>query len=353
MSSHHLFIGTYTNHGSRGIYAVELDTATGALSAARLAAETGYPTYLAFSPNRRFLYAVNNSPALAIGFAADIAQGRLAPLSAPSTPPEKEPCYVAIDPTGRAAVVAHYHQGYVASLPIRGDGSLASAVSVYRHSGPGAGVVADRQDKPHVHCTALSPDGRRVFVCDLGLDKIFAYALDAATAMLTPTPALDVHVPPGTGPRHLAFAPDGRHAFLIGELANAVIAYAYDAASGTLSARDTRSTLPAGFAGANTAAAIKVHPNGRFVYGSNRGHDSLAVFAFDPGSSQLALIEIVSSGGNGPRDFALSPDGAWLVCAHQESNNLTAFRVDAATGRLTRANTAAQVPTPVCVLFGD
>lgn len=353
MSLHHFFIGTYTNHGSRGIYALELDADTGALSTPRVAAETGNPTYLAFSPDRRFLYAVNNSPALAIGFTADIAEGRLTPLPIPTATPEKEPCYVAVAPTARAVVVAHYHQGYVASLPIRPDGSVGAPASVIRHAGPGSHVVPGRQDKPHVHCTAFSPDGRYVLVCDLGLDKIFYYALDAARATLAPTPACALSVAPGTGPRHLAFAPDGRHAFVIGELGNTISAYAYDAATGTLALRDTRSTLPPDFRGQNTAAAVRVHPNGRFVYGSNRGHDSIAVLAFDADAGRLTPVEIVPSGGQGPRDFALTPDGAWLVAAHQESDTLTAFRVDSPTGRLGRVVASAQVPTPVCVLFGD
>ncbi len=353
MSLHHLFIGTYTNSGSRGIYALELDSATGVLSVPRIAAETGNPTYLAFSPNRRFLYAVNNTPALAIGYAADIAQARLTPLPLSSTVPEKEPCYVAVDPTARAVVVAHYHQGYLASLPLRPDGSLGAPVSVIRHSGPGTRVVPGRQDKPHVHCTVISPDGRHVLVCDLGLDRIFYYALDAASATLTPTSAGSLAVAPGTGPRHLTFAPNGEHAFLIGELGNTISAYTYDAASGTLALHDTHPTLPADFRGQNTAAAIRVHPNGHFIYGSNRGHDSIAVLAFDAKSGRLTPVEIVPSGGKGPRDFALSPDGAWLVAAHQESNSLTAFRVDPDTGRLSRVDTSTQLSAPVCVLFGD
>lgn len=350
MSLHHLFIGTYTNSGSRGIHALDLDSATGTLGAPRVAAETGNPTYLTLSPDRKFLYAVKNSPALATGYAVGPA-GTLTPFPAPAVAPEKEPCYVAIDPAARTLVVAHYHQGYVAALPLCTDGTVGPPRSVVRHAGPGAGVVPARQEKPHTHCSAIAPDGRFVIACDLGLDRIFVYALDAARATLTPAATPFIATAPGFGPRHVAFAPDGRHLFAIGELGGAIVTYAYDAATGALSPRDTHSTLPADFRGTNTAAAVRVHPNGGYIYGSNRGHDSLAVLAFDTATGRLAPVEIVPAGGRGPRDIALSPDGAWLVVANQDSNSLAVFRVDAATGRLTPAPGSAQIPAPVCVSF--
>jgi 6-phosphogluconolactonase len=201
-----------------------------------------------------------------------------------------------------------------------------------------------------------SPDNRFVIVCDLGVDKIFTYALDAAIAKLTPANPPFVVTAPGAGPRHFKFSADGRHAYAINEIDCTVAAYDYTAANGALTARQTIHTLPADYdnsAGKNTTAEVRIHPNGKFLYGSNRGHDSLAVFAINPASGLLSLVEIAPSGGKVPRNFAFSPDGKWLVCAHQDSNNLTVFRVDATTGRLTRVAGEAAVPMCVCVLFYD
>jgi 6-phosphogluconolactonase len=195
-----------------------------------------------------------------------------------------------------------------------------------------------------------------VIFCDLGVDKIFSYALDPAAAKLTPANPPFVATEPGAGPRHFKFGADGRHAYAINELSCTVSAYDYTAANGALTPRQSLSTLPAGYdnsSGKNTCAEVRIHPNGKFLYGSNRGHDSLAVFAIDAKSGLLTPVEIVPSGGKVPRNFALSPDGKWLVCAHQDSNNLTVFRVDPTTGRLTRTKHEAAVPMCVCVLFYD
>ena len=198
-----------------------------------------------------------------------------------------------------------------------------------------------------------SPDNRLVIVCDLGLDKIFTYALDPAAAKLTPANPPFVVTAPGAGPRHFKFGPDGKHAYAINEMGGTITAYDYDATRGALTTRQTVPTLPADFNGENTCAEIRVHPNGKFLYGSNRGHDSIAVFAINAATGLLTPVEIVLSGGKTPRNFALSPDGAWLVCAHQDSNNLTVFRVDPGTGRLTPTASTANVPACVCVLFYD
>ena len=204
-----------------------------------------------------------------------------------------------------------------------------------------------------MHSVTPSPDNRFVIVCDLGVDKIFTYAIDPATAKATPANPPFVATEPGQGPRHFKFGTDGRHAYAINELASTVTAYDYDAAGGALTPRQTVTTLPPDFKGPTTTAEVRVHPNGRFVYGSNRGHDSIAVFAVDASSGLLSPVEIVPSGGKVPRNFALSPNGKWLVCAHQDSNNITVFRVDSNTGKLTRTEHTATVPMAVCVLFYD
>lgn len=351
MSTHHLFIGPYTRDGSQGIYALQLDAATGQLTAPVLAAETRNPSYLTLSLDRRTLYAVSESDAMAAAFAISDDRVHLTALPSTQSAAGKAPCHLAVDRTGRVLLVANYHTAVVASLPINPDGSLRPPVSVIQHTG--SSVDPERQTSAHAHCVTLSPDNRFVFVCDLGLDKIFTYRLDPLSARLLPAEPPFITTPAGSGPRHLTFAPDGRHAFLVTELGGTLIAYRYDAARGTLTATDEKSTLAPGYKGENTSAAVRVHPLGRFVYASNRGPDNLAVFAFDETSERLALVELVPSGGQGPRDFALSPDGQWLAAAHQFSHSITVFRVDRQTGRLTPTPHRASVSTPVCVLFLD
>ncbi|MBS0662922.1 MAG: lactonase family protein [Verrucomicrobia bacterium] len=342
------FIGTYTRSTSRGIYAVELDPATGALTPPALAAETPNPSFLAFSPDHRFLYAVNESAAMAAPFATDLAHGTLRPLQPPHPSGGVAPCHLAVDPTQRALVIANYHTGIVAAIPLRADGTLGEP-NVIPHSGHSVDPV--RQTSPHVHSVTFAPDGRFVIVCDLGLDRIFTYRLDAAKAVLTPAEPAWVATAPGSGPRHFAFGRDGRHAYALTEMGSTITAYDYQPDTGALTPRQTLSTLPADFRGASTGAEIRVHPNGRFVYTSNRGHDSIAVFAIAPGTGALTPVEITPCGGRNPRNFALSPDGRWMICANQNSNTLTVLRVDPATGRLTPTGHAVEVPMPVCVLF--
>jgi len=350
MSSHLIFLGTYTKDGSRGIYTVRLDGATGALSTPSVAAETPNPAWITFSPDKKFLYAINESQAQAVGFAVDAAHAKLNPLPVVPSPAAQPPSFLAVDTTDRMLIAANYREGYVASMQIHTDGTLGTPI-VIKHSGKGPNPA--RQDQPHVHSITISPDNRFAIVCDLGLDKIFSYSLDPATAKLTPATVPFVMTSPGAGPRHFKFGADGKHAYAINEMGNTVAAYDYNAATGSLVPRQSVPTLPADFKGENTAAEIRVHPNGKFLYGSNRGHDSIAVFAIDPAAGTLSPIEIVSSGGKTPRNFALSPDGKWLVCAHQDSGNLTVFSVDPATGRLTRTGNGAAVPMCVCVLFYD
>ena len=347
-SSHLIFLGTYTSRGtSQGIYSVRLDSETGALSAPVLAATAVDPAWLTLSPDARFLYAIDPSPAQARGFTVDAAQGVLQPLSAPSTTAANPPSHLAIDATGRVLLAANYRDSYVGALAVHPDGSLGP---VQRLNHEGKGPHPTRQEKAHPHSVTLSPDNRHVVVADLGLDRLFLYGLDANAARLDPAP-VSVATAPGAGPRHFKFHPAGHRAYAINELDNTITAYRYSA-SGGLQATATVSTLPPGFTGATTTAEIRVHPNGRFLYGSNRGHDSIAVFTLDAsGLPSATAVEIIPSGGRNPRNFALSPDGRWLVCGHQDTPVLTVFRVDSTTGRLTRTPHHAPVPSCVCVLF--
>lgn len=357
-ATHLIYLGTYTRTGtSKGIYAVRLDRETGALSEPEIAAEAIDPAWITLSPNKKFLYAVHASPAQAIGFKVDGTSGKLTPLSpntsggtTPVQATANPPSHLAVDASGRVLVAANYRDGFVASMPLLADGTVGEA-KIIRHEGRSAHPI--RQDKSHAHSVTLSPDNRFVIVADLGLDRVFSYALDPASASLSAANPPYVSVVAGAGPRHFKFSPDGKHAYVINELNNTVTAFDYDARLGALKARKSVSTLPASFKGQNTSAEVRVHPNGKFLYGSNRGDDTIALFSIHPATGELTFIEAVKTGGKTPRNFALSPDGKWLVCGHQDTPLLTVFRVDASTGRLAKTESTAKVASCVCVQFYD
>jgi 6-phosphogluconolactonase len=354
-ASHLIYLGTYTRTGvSKGIYSVRLDRETGAFGEPELAAEATDPAWITFSPDKRFLYAIHASPAQGIGFTIDSATGKLTPLPSASAPsgaaPVGPPSHLAVDGSGRVLLAANYHESFVAATAIRNDGTLGDA-KIIRHEGNGTHPM--RQEKPHVHSVTLSPDNRFVIVADLGLDRVFSYALNPSTASLTPAKPPYVETSAGAGPRHFKFGHDGRHAYVINELDSTIAVFDYDPQRGSLSAKQSISTLPLDYKGPNATAEIRVHPNGRFVYGSNRGDDSIAAFSVNVQTGELAFVEIVKTGGKSPRNFALSPDGRWLVCGHQDTPLLTVFRVDGATGRIARAASTANVTACVCVLFFD
>lgn len=351
-----ILLGTYTpkDSTSRGIYAVQLDTVTGELSQPVLAAETPNPTFLALSPNGRVVYTLGDSAAVngesggaAVAFNLDRTTGKLSPLNAQPTGGGSL-AHLGLDATGKTLVTISYNGGQITSFPIEADGKIDPRQSSFTSAGP-LGPQSARQDKPHPHSVTYSPDNHFAYVCDLGRDKIICYRLDAATATLTPS--AEYATAPGDGPRHSKFSADGRFFYVINELAGSVAVYRCDSQTGSLTHRQSISTLPAHFTGQNTTAEIRIHPNGRFVYGSNRGHDSLAVYSRNQEDGTLKLIEIVPSGGGHPRNFNLTPDGAWLICANRDSDNLVVYKVDAITGRLTATGHTATVPRAVCVLF--
>jgi 6-phosphogluconolactonase len=360
-SSQLIYLGTYTpkNGASRGIYSVRLDLVTGTLTAPVLAAETPNPTFLALNPDGgRLLYAVDESSGtggerqgVVSAFAIDPEHGTLVRLNSESTGGASL-AHVATDATGRMLIAASYGGGYAASFPLAADGRLLPRATFLADEGP-LGPNPARQEKPHAHSTTFSPDNRFAFVADLGLDRVFSYRIDPAHGTFRPNDPAFVTITPGAGPRHCRFSNDGRQFYVLGEIDGSITACAYDAARGVAVPIQHISTLPAGFkvTDPDRAAEIRVHPNGNFIYASNRGHDSLAVFARNPADGRLTLVEIVPCGGAHPRNFALSSDGSWLVCANRDSNNLAVFRVDPATGRLTATGQSVTVPQAVCVLF--
>ena len=352
-----MFIGTYTKEGSKGIYAVRLDPATGALGEPTLAAEGTNPTFLAWRPDHRVLYALGEGPGPdgqpsggAAALAFDAASGKLSPLNARGSGGGST-TMLAADATGRMLVTVSYGGGQVIAYPLAADGRIGERTSFIAHQGP-LGPNTARQEKVHPHSVIFSPDNRFALVADLGLDRVLVYRVDPTTATLTPHDPAFITTPPGTGPRHTKFSNDGKFFYILNEIDGSISVCSYDAGRGIAKPIQHVSTLPAGFVvtDPDRAAEIRVHPNGKFIYASNRGHESIAVFSVNADGT-LKLVEITPCGGKHPRNFALSPDGRWLVCANQTSNNLVSFKVDADTGRLTPAGSVVTVPQGVCVLF--
>lgn len=350
-----VYVGTYTGGKtpSEGIYLFEFDPAAGKLESKGAAGKVASPSFLAVHPNRKFLYAVcevgdfNGKPSGAVAaFAIDEATGALTLLNQQSSA-GAAPCHLIVDSTGKNVLVANYTSGSAAVLPIAADGSLRPASSVVQHRGKG--TDPGRQEGPHAHSINLDPAGRFAFVADLGLDEILIYAYDPKEGTLAPNAAPFARVAPGSGPRHFAFHPDGRRAYVINELANTVTAFAYDPAAGSLAETQTISTLPADFKGTSYTAEVQVHPSGRFVYGSNRGHDSIAVFAIDGTTGALKFVEAEPTQGKNPRNFVIDPSGAYLLAENQDSDSIVVFRIDPETGALAPTGTKIDAPMPVCI----
>jgi 6-phosphogluconolactonase len=351
-----VYVGTYTRPGgSKGIYRFEMDPATGKLTSAGAPAECVSPSFLAIHPNHRFLYAVDEisdfqgQKAGAISaFAIDPTTGALTHLNQASSKGDG-PCHLVVDRSGKVVLVANYGGGSVAALPIRADGRVGEATSFIQHAGP----VADpqRQGGPHGHSINVDAANRFAFAADLGLDKILVYRLDPEKGTLTPNNPPYAEIAPRSGPRHFAFHPSGRFAYVINEISLTVTAFAYDPATGTLRTLQTVPTVPPGDHKGYSTAEVQVHPSGKFLYGSNRGHDSIAMFRIDPNTGMLSPLGTQPSGGKTPRNFGIDPSGKFLLAAHQDSNDIVVFRIDAESGKLTPTGERVEVPMPVCVKF--
>jgi 6-phosphogluconolactonase len=346
-----VYVGTYTSGKSEGIYIYRLNMSNGELKHFKTIKGVVDPSYLAIDRKHRFLYAVNElskfegqQSGAVSAFSIDRNSGDLTYLNQKASK-GGSPCYVAQDQTGRFVLLANYESGNASVLPIKGDGSLGEAVSVVQHSG--ASVNRDRQLGPHAHCILMDKSNRYAFVVDLGIDKIVIYRFNEKDGTLLDHGAAATK--PGAGPRQLTFHRNNRFAFVINELDSTMNAYEYDSKQGMLRHRQTISTLPETFSGASYCAALHISPNGKFLYGSNRGHNSIVVFAISSKSGQLTLVEHVSTGGDWPRDFVIDPTGTYLLAANQRSDSVVTFRIDAATGKLTPTGQVAQIPTPVCL----
>jgi 6-phosphogluconolactonase len=354
------YVGTYTNDGgkptgSQGIYAYRFDAATGEVTPLGLVAATVNPSFLAVDPSGRFLYAVNevgdykgpNSGGVS-AFAIDRASGKLTLLNEVASR-GADPCYITVDKTGKNVLVANYTGGSVAVFPVRDDGSLGEASSFIQHTGHGTNP--NRQEGPHAHSINLSPDNRFAYVDDLGLDQLLVYKFDAAKGTLTPNDPPFVKLDPGSGPRHFALDSSGKFAYVVAEMKSTVNVFANDAQSGTLHQLQTISTLPQDYSGENDDAEIEVHPSGKFLYASNRGHDSIAVFTIDSGKGTVTPIEYASTKGKTPRSFEIDPAGNFLFAENQKSDNIVVFAIDQKTGRLVPTGKVIDVVSPVCVKF--
>jgi 6-phosphogluconolactonase len=350
------YVGTYTRGPSKGVYAYRFEPATGKLTSMGLAAETPNPSFLVVHPNGRFLYAANeHEPGDGPGknnnvsaFAIDPKTGKLTFLNKVSSRGEG-PCHLSIDKTARTLLVANYNSGSVAALPIQADGRLGEATAFNQHHG--SSVDRARQMGPHAHFIQPSPDNRYALTADLGLDQVLVYRLDPTKGSLTPNDPPFATVEPGSGPRHLAFHPTTKWVYVNGEMKSNVTVFAYDAAKGALQSIQTVSTLPSGFSGTSSTAEIQVDRGGRFLYVSNRGHDSVAIFSIDQATGKLTPVAHTSTTGKTPRFFTLDPTGTYLFASNQNSTSTAVFRVNPATGRLTLAQTLTDVAEPVCMVF--
>ena len=350
-----VYFGTYTGAKSQGIYVSRFDSVTGTLSAPELVAETKNPTFLAIAPGRNYLYAVSEVDAIGgqrtgavDAFALDAKSSKLTPLNRQFSG-GSGPCHVVVDATGKCLLVANYGGGSIAALPIHADGSLGEAATKIQHTGSSANT--NRQAGPHAHFILPSPDNRFTLDCDLGLDKISINRLDAPAAKLTPGEPPFATVPPGSGPRHLVFSHDGKFVYAINEMAGTIMVFSYSAANAAMTGLQTISTLPNDFSGYNTTAEIALHPNGKFLYASNRGNDSIAVFAVDQQTGKLTFVEHQSTQGRTPRHFVIDPTGRWLLAENQASNSVVVFAIDGDTGKLRPTGKSISVGAPVCAVF--
>jgi len=352
-ATHYLaFVGTYTTKtDSKGIYAFDFDSKTGTLTAKGVAAETPDPSWVAIHPNGKFAYAANEAgkQSTITAFSVDANTAKLTQLNQLSALGE-DPCYLSFDKTGKYLFAANYTSGNVVVFPILPDGKLGEHTANVKDAGT-LGPNKERQEAPHAHWIEASSDNRFVFVSDLGLDAVLTYRFDSSKGTMTPNKPFFLRpLSAGEGPRHAAFSPDGHHFYVLSELDSTVTEFAY-APNGVFGYLGVVPMLPPDFQGRNDAAEITVHPSGKWLFASNRGHDTIAVFSTDPATGKLKPTGDFPTGGKEPRHFAIDPTGHYLLAENQYSNTIVVFRIDPSTGALTATGESASVPSPVNLTF--
>ncbi|MEY4612910.1 MAG: 6-phosphogluconolactonase [Planctomycetota bacterium] len=348
-----VFISAFAGGDQGAIHSFDFDLSTGSLKPLHRTTTVQNPFFLALSPDKKFLYSIH---ALKFGSkeAEEIAafkllgtDGKLELLNKQSARGSAA-CYLHVDNPGKTVVVANYSSGSVASLPVKEDGSLGEAASFFQHAG--SSVNPARQKEPHAHCIVVSPDNKYAFAADLGLDQVLCYKLDSKQGKITANDPPFARTPAGAGPRHLTFHPNGKKVYVINELLNSVTLFDYDSTKGSLREEQTISTLPGDFKGTSYCADLKITPDGKYLYGTNRGHDSIACYSIGA-DGKLTLVNIEPSLGKGPQNLAITSNGEWLLCANMPGKNVAIFRIDPKTGKIKPVGEPVSMPSPSCIML--
>jgi 6-phosphogluconolactonase len=348
-----VFISAFAGGDQGAIHSFDFDLSTGSLKPLHRTTTVQNPFFLALSPDKKFLYSIH---ALKFGSkeAEEIAafkllgtDGKLELLNKQSARGSAA-CYLHVDNPGKTVVVANYSSGSVASLPVKEDGSLGEAASFFQHAG--SSVNPARQKEPHAHCIVVSPDNKYAFAADLGLDQVLCYKLDSKQGKITANDPPFARTPAGAGPRHLTFHPNGKKVYVINELLNSVTLFDYDSTKGSLREEQTISTLPSDFKGTSYCADLKITPDGKYLYGTNRGHDSIACYSIGA-DGKLTLVNIEPSLGKGPQNLAITSNGEWLLCANMPGKNVAIFRIDPKTGKIKPVGEPVSMPSPSCIML--
>ena len=349
------YVGTYSRGDSKGIYSFVLDTGAGTLTPEGLVAETENPSFLAIHPTGKYLYAVNEldkyqgqASGSVTAFKINAASGKLERLNEVASGGTST-CHINISRNGKFAVVSNYGSGSCAAFALEADGKLGTRTAFHQHSGSSADP--GRQRGPHAHSVNFDSQNKHVIVADLGLDQVKVYNFNASTGAMTPNEPAFTKLKPGSGPRHFSFHPSGKYAYVINEMACSVTAFNWNAAKGTLTEIDTFSTLPGPVEKGFSTAEVVAHPNGKFVYGSNRGHNTIAVFQVDAATGKLKTVEHKSTQGAVPRNFAIDPTGQFLIAANQNTDTIVLFRINQTSGALEQVGAPVKAPVPVCVRY--
>ena len=348
-----VYVGTYTSGDSEGVYICRLDLSSGKLALVKTVKGLVNPSFLAIAPQYRYLYSVNEvmkfdgrSGGAVSAFSINQKTGDLTFLNQQATR-GAAPCHLIVDRTGRFVLAANYGGGNVSVFPVLSNGGLGAMTDFVQHHG--SGLDAKRQEAPHAHSIIMAPSNRYAFAADLGIDKIMIYKFDTEKGKLSPNDEPSVVLKPGAGPRHFTFHPNGKYAYVINELNSTITAFLYNETRGSLKEVQTVSTLPEDFSGENTCADIHVSPSGKFIYGSNRGHDSIVIFSIDAQTGKLTFVGHEPTQGRIPRNFAIDPTGTFLLAANRRSNNIVTFRINSQTGKLIPTGSVIEIPSPVCI----